>query len=289
MRGGERQASLARERCVEEFDERGQERREALGRQRDKRALAHAAVDGRAVAKLRQPVVRTNAELAQRADDDRQERYVLAADVDAEIELKPIVCACLDLRIPIGGFDQFVRKRGVDLDAPAARAQRRHHAVEELHPALLPRSRKAQRRVAMFDELDLRPRHQVQPMAVERRAGCSFELIPARPAADAVCLHGSEFVRLVGREMDGVRAVRKRQLGDCGERGFREPAQSQHRHRIAFDRKHRPRPLARPTAFACVIRAAGAEVCKKAHVCGEPGAMRLVEFVGIASPVKMRR
>ncbi len=72
VRGREREASLARERCVEELDERRQERRDALGRQRNKRALAHAAVDGRAVAKLRQPVVRTNAKLAQRADDDRQ-------------------------------------------------------------------------------------------------------------------------------------------------------------------------------------------------------------------------
>ena len=72
MRRREREASFAGERRVEEFDERGQERRDALGRQCNKRAFAHAPVDGRAVTELRQSVVRTNAKLAQRADDDRQ-------------------------------------------------------------------------------------------------------------------------------------------------------------------------------------------------------------------------
>jgi hypothetical protein len=65
----------------------------------------HSAVDGRAVAKPRQPVVRTNAKVAQRADHDRQQRYALATDVDAEIELEPIVYAWLDLRVPVVGFD----------------------------------------------------------------------------------------------------------------------------------------------------------------------------------------
>ncbi len=95
-------------------------------------------------------------------------------------------------------------------------------------------------------------------MTVECRAGRGFELVTAGPEADSVRFHRLEFVRLVGREVNGVRAVRKRQLGDCGERRFRESAQPQHRHRIALNhaRKHRLRPLTRPTAFACVTRPA---------------------------------
>ena len=62
-------------------------------------------------------------------------------------------------------------------------------------------------------------------MAIECRASRSFKLVTPGPETDVTGMHRLEFAWFVGREVDGVRAVRKRQLGDRGERRFRESAQ----------------------------------------------------------------
>ena len=158
MRGREREPSVARERRVEQFDERRQERCDALRGQRDERPFAHPAVHRRVGIQLREVVRGTYSKIAQRFQHDRQQRDAFCANGDAEIEIEPAVLTCLDARIPFAGFNQFVRKRRIDLDAPAALAQRGYGISEKSPPSAgrrLPGNRNVELRC--FDVLDLRP------------------------------------------------------------------------------------------------------------------------------------
>ena len=67
--------------------------------------------------------MRANAKRAQRFDDDRQQRDALAADVDAEIELEPVVYAWLDLRVPIAGsINSYGNEASISTRQPFARS-----------------------------------------------------------------------------------------------------------------------------------------------------------------------